>query len=168
MREKFHVWDLIDGKYLGCGNSFAYGFGPSTQSLFVMLTYKPEKLESTLSGKGRHFTVDFRIKADTKSVCGSYSPDYPAEPGWQYKSLLYAVAFHIRREGEDADSPSAESECCGMETFRNGCDDRYFCRCDSPLTSAENENGVPDGLMTSESCFQAGVFYRKKQYRQKL
>ena len=96
MREKFHVWDLVEEKYLGYGNSFASGFGPVSQSLFVLLPYKPEKLESTLSGRGRRFTVDFRLKADSEVLADHIlritllNPDGSVNPA--YTQLFFTSA----------------------------------------------------------------------------
>ena len=62
---KFHVWDLLERRYLGYGDRFQYEFGPVTQSIWVLLPYKPEALTARAAGKDRSWIVTLAFKADT-------------------------------------------------------------------------------------------------------
>ena len=61
----FHVWDLLENKYLGHGRNFTYGFGPVTQSIWVALPYKPSALKADVSGSGRTRKIELTLQADT-------------------------------------------------------------------------------------------------------
>ncbi|MBE6390295.1 MAG: hypothetical protein E7043_09025 [Lentisphaerae bacterium] len=63
--KNFHVWDLLENKYMGYGKEFTYGFGPVTQSVWVALPYKPTALKADISGTGRARKIELSLQADT-------------------------------------------------------------------------------------------------------
>ena len=65
--KKFYVWDLLEGKYLGYNKDFVYGFGPTTQSIWVALSYKPEALKAEVTKKGYHVKVTLSLVAKTNN-----------------------------------------------------------------------------------------------------
>ena len=62
---KFHAWDLLEQRSLGYGDRFEYEFGPVTQSIWVLLPYKPE-LTARANGRGRAWKIELALKADTR------------------------------------------------------------------------------------------------------
>ena len=62
----FHVWDMLENRYLGFGSKFEYGFGPVTQSIWVALPYKPAALTADVVRKDRHCKITLELQADTK------------------------------------------------------------------------------------------------------
>jgi hypothetical protein len=60
-------FDLLEGKYLGYNKDFVYGFGPTTQSIWVALSYKPEALKAEVTKKGYHVKVTLSLVAKTNN-----------------------------------------------------------------------------------------------------
>jgi hypothetical protein len=43
--KKYHIYDLLNRKYLGYGNSFVYEYTPVTQGVFALLPYKGKGID---------------------------------------------------------------------------------------------------------------------------
>lgn len=63
LNKKYYVYDLINHKYLTHDNQFSYVFGPTTQSVFVLLPYQVRTLEIRLDRPG---FADIQLTADTR------------------------------------------------------------------------------------------------------
>ena len=55
---KYHVYDVINKKYLGFTDKFKYPLAPDTQALFALMPYKVEALKCALSQNGRRVTLN--------------------------------------------------------------------------------------------------------------
>jgi len=64
---KFHVWDLLEKRYMGFGSEFEYKFGPVTQSVWVVMSYKPTALTADVVRNGRDCKISLVLQADTKN-----------------------------------------------------------------------------------------------------
>ena len=71
LQGKYYVYNLIDGQFLGHGDSFNYRTGPTTQSIFVLVPYKVNSpvvnLENTVS-RGAELNIKVKINADTADL----------------------------------------------------------------------------------------------------
>ncbi len=81
---QWHVYDLLNSSYLSHGDQFEYNFGPGTQSAFVLLPYKPEKINVetrqnnitlTLDAPTQQWT-DHIYKVEMKDPSGKVNPAY--------------------------------------------------------------------------------------------
>lgn len=62
LRSKFHIYDVLAGKYLGYGSEYLVSFAPDTQGLYALLPYKAGKLETKVSRSGRKITLDCALE----------------------------------------------------------------------------------------------------------
>lgn len=56
---KYHVYDMLSGKYLGYKQQFVHGFLPATQGIFALLPEKVEKVTCGVKRSGRRVTLSF-------------------------------------------------------------------------------------------------------------
>ncbi len=96
--EKFHIYDLLNNRYVGYGSQFNFIFGPATQSLFALLPYKPGKPEVEWKKNGAGFIAGITLAGDAKQwtdhifrVCLS-DPDGKENPA--YSELLFGNGNH--------------------------------------------------------------------------
>ena len=62
LNKKYHIYDLINHKYLGYGNSFVYEYTPVTQGVFVLLPYKGKEIKVKFTATG----AELELLADTQ------------------------------------------------------------------------------------------------------
>lgn len=58
LREKYHVYDLLERRYLGFTNAFEYTFLPTTQAAFILMPYKVEGIKARREGKNISIKLD--------------------------------------------------------------------------------------------------------------
>ncbi len=92
----YHIYDLLERKYLGSGDKFDYEFGPTTQSAFVLIPYKVEKPTAKLQQQGSQLTADITANAQTNSWADHHyyveliQPDGKANPA--YTEVVFGKA----------------------------------------------------------------------------
>jgi hypothetical protein len=95
LRDNWHIYDLLKGKYLTYGKEFKYVFAPDTQSAFVLLPYKPEKLSAKVSGRDRRWQVEFLLHGQASAWADHllrlevFDPAGEISPA--YSQLLFAT-----------------------------------------------------------------------------
>ena len=62
LAEKRHIYDMLQHRYLGFGNSFIYEYTPVTQGVFALLPYKGRSIDVKFTRDGAWLT----LVADTK------------------------------------------------------------------------------------------------------
>ncbi len=79
---KYHVYDVINKKYLGFTDKFKYPFAPDTQALFALMPYKVEAVKLDLKSNARRVTLNIEaVKSSGSGSCDHtfrvkvYSPD---------------------------------------------------------------------------------------------
>ncbi|NLF94794.1 MAG: hypothetical protein GX564_12985, partial [Oligosphaeraceae bacterium] len=79
LREQAHVYDLLEHKYLGCTDAFTYHFTATTQSVFLLLPYKPERLEAQRAADS--IRVSVAVPPGTKPIDHIFSTVFTAPDG---------------------------------------------------------------------------------------
>ena len=69
LNKKYHIYDTLNKKYLGFGDSFRYGFLPETQALFTLLPYKAEKVLCNVKRSGRKVFMEITLQARSRKFC---------------------------------------------------------------------------------------------------
>ncbi len=66
LQDTYHIYDLLNGKYLGNAKQFDYEFGPDSQCIFTLLPYQPAKPDIRMKKAGEYWAADIRIGASTE------------------------------------------------------------------------------------------------------
>jgi hypothetical protein len=69
LKDKYHIYDTLNKKYLGYHNAFKYGFLPETQALCTLLPYKAEKVLCNVKRSGRKVVMEILLEAQTRTFC---------------------------------------------------------------------------------------------------
>jgi hypothetical protein len=93
---RYFVYDMLNGKYIGNGNSFDYEFEPCTQALFALLPYQVTgvKCSAEKSGGNVKLTVEVLRKESTAKWSNHifrvkvFSPDGKENPS--FSQLIFA------------------------------------------------------------------------------
>ena len=67
LRDKYHIYDTVNKKYLGCHASFQYEFLQHTQALFTLLPYKVEKVLCNVERSGRKVVMKITLAAESSN-----------------------------------------------------------------------------------------------------
>ncbi len=86
---KYHVYDLINRKYVAYGDNFNCDFGPTTQSVFVLLNYRGKAVDVSFTADGAELT----LKADTKKFADHLFHVELIDPAGQSKAAFEDVVF---------------------------------------------------------------------------
>ena len=62
---KYHVYDLLKGKYIGHGDQFNYDFPPKTQAAFTLLPYQVKGLDLKTMKSNDKYIINIKINAET-------------------------------------------------------------------------------------------------------
>ncbi len=94
LSNNWHIYDLLERKYIGFGREFSYDFGPVTQSAFSLLPYKVNRLELKTSKSDRQIKIEITVDAETKKYADHIfrvtvlNPDGQSNPA--FSKMLFA------------------------------------------------------------------------------
>jgi hypothetical protein len=94
LSNNWHIYDLLERKYIGFGREFSYDFGPVTQSAFSLLPYKVNRLELKTSKSDRQIKIEITVDAETRKYADHIfrvtvlNPDGQSNPA--FSKMLFA------------------------------------------------------------------------------
>jgi hypothetical protein len=90
-REKAHIYDLLERKYIGYTDAFTYHFTATTQSAFLLLPYKPDRIEARREVDS--IKVSLAVPQGSKTINHIFRATFTAPDGQvspAYSGLVFA------------------------------------------------------------------------------